>query len=429
MSLRQLLYVYEPPPSYDEAIRTTSFPTTVPDKLSREEAVEYLTDGNKYRIEGNYELAINYYKNAITADPTYAEAYSLLGLTYRFISQFQRAIFCYQKAIELLPKKEGGFYNGLAIVYMCLEEPENAIALLNTAIKIDSKVSVYFANRAFIYRSQGKYFQANEDYKEARTLDHNIAEKCSRGGDYCGTKEGENKNHAVRLYTMSLALKETFTTYHKRGNLYCLLQRYDEAISDYIKEILLDPHFINARTAEMRTKHVLALIDNLPDPRAAILMLEKLKEKENPVTKAMIGKIPLFSFFSDIKQTVEDEIEKAHYLKMLSYQQYFYGSMQPNASMNFLHGRNESTGYINTLLNQPLPIYTLAAPSANTATNVQTAEISHLPHVPGRENQMNAFSFQNNHTFYQPPSNQPTEPEQTNTVNFEPVYIACNVPY
>ena len=55
---------------------------------------------------GQYEEAIALLKRALKADPTYVEAYLLLGNQYMFLQQYTEAQACYQEALDLKPRAE-----------------------------------------------------------------------------------------------------------------------------------------------------------------------------------------------------------------------------------------------------------------------------------------------------------------------------------
>jgi len=69
----------------------------------RERANEYFEEGKKLQEKWNYKKASQKYERAVDIDPSYAEAYSNLGYTYRKQEQFDKAVRAYKKAIKLDP--------------------------------------------------------------------------------------------------------------------------------------------------------------------------------------------------------------------------------------------------------------------------------------------------------------------------------------
>ena len=69
----------------------------------RERANEYFEEGKKLQEKWNYKKAAKKYERAVKIDPSYAEAYSNLGYTYRKQEKFDKAVRAYKKAIKLKP--------------------------------------------------------------------------------------------------------------------------------------------------------------------------------------------------------------------------------------------------------------------------------------------------------------------------------------
>ena len=70
----------------------------------RERANEYFEEGKNLQEKWNYKKASKKYERAVKIDPSYAEAYSNLGYTYRKQEKFDKAVRAYKKAIKLDPK-------------------------------------------------------------------------------------------------------------------------------------------------------------------------------------------------------------------------------------------------------------------------------------------------------------------------------------
>jgi tetratricopeptide (TPR) repeat protein len=70
----------------------------------RERANEYFEEGKILQEKWNYKKASKKYERAVKIDPSYAEAYSNLGYTYRKQEKFDKAVRAYKKAIKLNPK-------------------------------------------------------------------------------------------------------------------------------------------------------------------------------------------------------------------------------------------------------------------------------------------------------------------------------------
>ena len=55
----------------------------------------------------NYNKAIECYRKAIELDPKYASAWNHMGGAYVQLGDYQKAVECFQKAVELKPGDKG----------------------------------------------------------------------------------------------------------------------------------------------------------------------------------------------------------------------------------------------------------------------------------------------------------------------------------
>jgi PGF-CTERM protein len=79
--------------------------------VSAETAEEWNEKGISFAKSDEYEKAIECFDKAIELDPNYANAYNNRGLTYYHLKQYERAIEDYNKAIELNPNGADAYYN------------------------------------------------------------------------------------------------------------------------------------------------------------------------------------------------------------------------------------------------------------------------------------------------------------------------------
>lgn len=98
----------------------------------RERANEYFEEGKNLQEKWSYKKASKKYERAVKIDPSYAEAYSNLGYTYRKQEKFDKAVRAYKKAIKLDPNlAEAHEYLGEAYAEMGkFELAEKELAIL-----------------------------------------------------------------------------------------------------------------------------------------------------------------------------------------------------------------------------------------------------------------------------------------------------------
>lgn len=138
------------------------------DALTR--AWELLQEAYKYQMEGEYELAVEYYKRSLEAHPT-AEAYTFLGWTYHFQGRLDDAIEECKKAIELDPDF-GNPYNDIGAYLIEKADYDAAISWLQQATRAKRYQSYHFAhyNLGRVYLAKEMYTRARESFERALAL-------------------------------------------------------------------------------------------------------------------------------------------------------------------------------------------------------------------------------------------------------------------
>ena len=175
--------------------------------VSAETAEEWFDKGVIYFRLEEYQKAIECFDKAIERDPNDADAYILRGLAYHGLEQYERAIEDYDKAIELDPNDAVPYYiRGNAYYY--LKQYERAIEDSDKAIGLDPNDAYAYYIRGVAYANLKQYERAIEDFDKAIARDPNDA-----------------------------------SAYYKRGNAYDELNQHERAIEDYGKAIARDPNF------------------------------------------------------------------------------------------------------------------------------------------------------------------------------------------
>jgi tetratricopeptide (TPR) repeat protein len=102
-------------------------------------------------------------------NPNFAEAYNNRGNAYHRLSQHERAIEDYNKAIELNPSYADAYSNRGA-VYYGLNQHERAIEDYNKAIELNPNFAGAYGNRGKAHSAIGRYEESARDLKEAGIL-------------------------------------------------------------------------------------------------------------------------------------------------------------------------------------------------------------------------------------------------------------------
>jgi len=91
--------------SHEEGICqcTTGLDAKLAQKLARDYACDHKKLGDRYFRSGKYREAKLSYHRAIAIDPTYAEAYYMLGLTYIKLGEKQKAVEIFEEGLKMNP--------------------------------------------------------------------------------------------------------------------------------------------------------------------------------------------------------------------------------------------------------------------------------------------------------------------------------------
>jgi tetratricopeptide (TPR) repeat protein len=166
-----------------------------------------------YELNGNYDLAVSYYRQAIERhdrNQDRAEAWFKLAGVYQQTGNDEEAAAAYRQVILLEPDDEEA-WNNLGDCYLAQQRSGEAAEAYRQAISID-------ADYASPYHNLGLLATATNDYETAL---HYYRQAIERHED--------DTSHAISL--------------NKAGDTYLALNREDEAIKAYEQAIGLFPEF------------------------------------------------------------------------------------------------------------------------------------------------------------------------------------------
>lgn len=204
-------------------------------------AENYYKLGNYERINGNYEEALECYTKAIELDPEYEFAYNERGISYYYLGKLKESIEDYSKAIEINAEYARGYYNR-GVSYQKLNEEKRAIEDYDKAIEINPEYASAYNNRGNCYYNLGKERRAIEDYNKAIELDAGDAMYYNnRGNSYRNLGEVES---AMEDYSKAIELDPKYASaYNNRGTSYSDSGEEKKAIEDFSKAIELNPQY------------------------------------------------------------------------------------------------------------------------------------------------------------------------------------------
>jgi len=115
--------------------------------------------GWAYYLKGQYQDAINSFKQAVSLDPSISSNFEGLSASYTALKQYDEAITAAKRAIELKADNSTA-HRYLGVAYGAKKQYDEAIKELKKAIEIDPK-----DNPAYIWT--GTFLMEKNDYKEA----------------------------------------------------------------------------------------------------------------------------------------------------------------------------------------------------------------------------------------------------------------------
>lgn len=153
--------------------------------------------------------------------------------------EYQHAIEQFTNYIRLCPKQHQGYYNR-AMSYSYLDNSDNALMDVNTAISLDNTYALAFKLRADIYYEQGNHDRARADINKAIRLNPNyVSALYSRGAMYAKNGDLELSNADFkRLIVLAPRLAEAY--YYLSAN-YLAQNDYVNANEQLHKATLLSP--------------------------------------------------------------------------------------------------------------------------------------------------------------------------------------------
>jgi len=132
--------------------------------------------GRKYYVAGEYDKAIDAFKEEISKNPSSAEAHFNLGLAYGKMGQYDKEIAAYEEAVKLNPKRPELHFN-LGTVYNDIGNKKQAISVLNEAIRLRPEYLKAHYTICKIYSEIGDYSNAKKEFEIVKKLDNSVAEE------------------------------------------------------------------------------------------------------------------------------------------------------------------------------------------------------------------------------------------------------------
>ena len=145
------------------------------------------TSGNVYERKEQFEEAIACYQKALQLNPNFAAAYCNLGNVYERKEQFEEAIVCYQKALQLNPNF-ADVYSNLSGFFTRRGKKGEAETYCKRALQINPDDFITYSNLLLIMNYNGQHNAQNifsEHLKFAKKYEELFASAISPHNNNC----------------------------------------------------------------------------------------------------------------------------------------------------------------------------------------------------------------------------------------------------
>jgi tetratricopeptide (TPR) repeat protein len=209
----------------------------------------YLIDPNNEEIfiqkatvfskKDRHEKAIEVLNIALSLSNEKADIYSLLGIEYLYLENFEAAKESYKKCLIEDDQDYAALYN-IIYCFDFLEQPDEAIGFINDFLENNPYSEV-------AWHQLGKQYLHNNDYKKAlAAFDFAIISDDTFVGAYFEKgkilEEFKKYNEAIENYLITLEFEDpTSFAYLRIGNCYEKLNNTELAIQYYYKTVHEDP--------------------------------------------------------------------------------------------------------------------------------------------------------------------------------------------
>ncbi len=208
--------------------------------LDARETFAYAHRGIAYKKLKDYERAIADFDNVLLLVPKLDEANLLRSLTYAEFDESRRGLGDFDHLIEQNPDDAHAYVlRGMALC--SLGEHDRAIQNLNQALELDPNDAYAYAGRGHVYLEKGDLRQAREDFRHSRERDPNDIDIKFSLEWITMCMEGPDPETPARLETIAAVNPHQYTAYVCRGVALVLRERFEEALAELGRAILLDP--------------------------------------------------------------------------------------------------------------------------------------------------------------------------------------------
>ncbi|MDP9229981.1 MAG: tetratricopeptide repeat protein [Bacteroidota bacterium] len=181
------------------------------------------------RKEKNYDLAIEYYSNAIKLNSVYHEAYANRGNVYFDLNKLDLAYQDYKKALSIKPGYHPALDN-LGALFALQGQYDSAIKYTSMAISIKPDYRSAYRNRGYTYIQLKRHDEAIKDFRKFLEYDPNDPDVYNTIG-ICYRAQGKNQE-AISSINKAIELNPDPHFFMNRSYAYYALKNIEFAKRD-----------------------------------------------------------------------------------------------------------------------------------------------------------------------------------------------------
>ena len=180
-----------------------------------------------FQVE-NYEDAALSFADAVRLDPENANAWSYFARSLWYDGDEPGAVEAFGRALLLIEEPDAALLNDYGVALNDIKRYEEALAVFDESIVLDSDVPDYWFNRGNVLNNLGKSEEALASYQEAVALDPSPLGYNNIGLLYLKLEEYEN---ALEAFESALKLNDNLSdVWTSKALALYHLERYDEAL-------------------------------------------------------------------------------------------------------------------------------------------------------------------------------------------------------
>lgn len=196
-----------------------------------------------FQNNGKFQEAEAVYKNLLKEYPANFDVLNLLGVLYFQAKKYDESILYITEAIKIKPSVIS--YNNLAQIYAIINDIDKAIWAYQKAIELNPDNAETYNKLGLIFRGENRVNEAIICYKKALAINPDFLNAVFNLAN--ALRLNKNLDEAINYYYKALELKPDFEgVYNNLGAVFNEKNEKEKAVICYKKAIEINPDFLDA---------------------------------------------------------------------------------------------------------------------------------------------------------------------------------------